>query len=305
MKNPSAIQLIEEKNAIAMVSKELSSSSSRVRATANDSACVQTTPNNDNALSSRVQSTPNISMSTTRLDETLKPVPLRPKSSKAVPEKDSSNHLGRPLKLIYGHDIRLARMPIKSTFSDLREIVRKRFPSSKAVLIKYKDADGDLITITCSEELRLAELASFTEADGLKSKVESIESKQRDSDTIFVDPMPLLRLHVVEVDPEQEPVIEEEQEQEQEEEQEEQEAKEEQEELEEEEDILFQEIDNDDNDEIFIPLPPLDLRDLLDTCLTATDMQLVGRTYSFLRLRGLLPNFGRYRNISECFSSSF
>ena len=88
-------------------------------------------------------------------------------------------------------------------------------------------------------------------------------------------------------------------------EQEEQEAKEEQEELEEEEDILFQEIDNDDNDEIFIPLPPLDLRDLLDTCLTATDMQLVGRTYSFLRLRGLLPNFGRYRNISECFSSSF
>jgi hypothetical protein len=61
--------------------------------------------------------------------------------------------------------------------------------------------------------------------------------------------------------------------------------------------VVDDDDDVDENEDIFIPFPPLDLRNLLDTCLTATDMKLVARTYTFLRLRGLLPSFGRYRNI--------
>ncbi|KAF2309066.1 hypothetical protein GH714_000321 [Hevea brasiliensis] len=68
----------------------------------------------------------------------------------------------RPLKLVYDHDIRLGRMPVNCTFKMLREIVSKRFPSSKSVLIKYKDNDGDLVTITCAAELRLAESSAET-----------------------------------------------------------------------------------------------------------------------------------------------
>ncbi|KAM0868261.1 hypothetical protein ACQ4PT_041439 [Festuca glaucescens] len=96
----------------------------------------------------------------------------------------------RPLKLVYGHDIRLGQMPEKCSFQTLREVVAKRFPSSKAVLMKYKDADGDLVTITCTAELRLAE------ACGVGTDVTEGDNK-----------LPTLRLHVVEVSPEQEPPL--------------------------------------------------------------------------------------------------
>lgn len=95
----------------------------------------------------------------------------------------------RPLKLVYDHDIRLANMPVNCSLKVLRDVVSKRFPMSKAVLIKYKDSDGDLVTITCSAELRLAE-----------SSVDKGES------------LGMLRLHVVEVSPEQEPPLLEEEE---------------------------------------------------------------------------------------------
>ncbi|GAB4826529.1 hypothetical protein Ancab_033424 [Ancistrocladus abbreviatus] len=39
----------------------------------------------------------------------------------------------------------------------LEEIVSKRFPSSKSVLIKYKDSDKDLVTITSTNKLKVAE----------------------------------------------------------------------------------------------------------------------------------------------------
>ncbi|XP_065864881.1 uncharacterized protein [Euphorbia lathyris] len=41
------------------------------------------------------------------------------------------------------------------------------------------------------------------------------------------------------------------------------------------------------------------LRDweVLDTCLNADDMRLVGSAYGFLKNRGLLPNFGKFSNI--------
>ncbi|CAA3011547.1 uncharacterized protein LOC111381501 isoform X1 [Olea europaea subsp. europaea] len=37
--------------------------------------------------------------------------------------------------------------------------------------------------------------------------------------------------------------------------------------------------------------------EVLDTCLNADDMMLVGSAYAFLKDRGFLPNFGKFRNI--------
>lgn len=88
----------------------------------------------------------------------------------------------RSLKLIYHDDIRLAQIPANCRLAQLREIVRERYPSSRAVLIKYKDLEGDLVTITSTEELRLAQRC--------------------------VNPDESLRLYVVEVDPKHEPCFE-------------------------------------------------------------------------------------------------
>uniref|UniRef100_A0A7N0TU30 PB1 domain-containing protein n=1 Tax=Kalanchoe fedtschenkoi TaxID=63787 RepID=A0A7N0TU30_KALFE len=108
----------------------------------------------------------------------------------------------RQLKLVYDHDIRLAQMPVRCNFKVLRETVAKRFPSSKSVLIKYKDSDGDLVTITCTEELRLAETCA-----------DSVLPSRPESDK--PEGYGMLRLHVVEVAPDQEPpVVEEEEEKE-------------------------------------------------------------------------------------------
>ncbi|CAL0309105.1 unnamed protein product [Lupinus luteus] len=105
----------------------------------------------------------------------------------------------RPLKLVYDHDIRLAEMPVNCSFRVLRELVAKRFPSSKSVLIKYKDNDGDLVTITSTDELRLAE-----------SSVDSHLMKEPEADKS--DSVGMLRLNIVEVSPEQEPPLLEEEE---------------------------------------------------------------------------------------------
>ncbi|CAL9015079.1 unnamed protein product [Prunus brigantina] len=105
----------------------------------------------------------------------------------------------RPLKLVYDHDIRLSQMPVNCTFRVLREAVTKRFPSSKSVLIKYKDNDGDLVTITCTAELRLAESC----ADRVIPEDPEIDK---------ADSIGMLRLHIVDVTPEQEPPLLEEEE---------------------------------------------------------------------------------------------
>eukprot|EP01018_Ginkgo_biloba_P029781 Gb_19833 [translate_table: standard] len=42
-------------------------------------------------------------------------------------------------------------------------------------------------------------------------------------------------------------------------------------------------------------------REMLDTCMNAEDMKLVGRTYEFLQSQGLLPNFGKFKNIGAEF----
>ncbi|KAL4310747.1 hypothetical protein GQ457_01G006200 [Hibiscus cannabinus] len=105
----------------------------------------------------------------------------------------------RPLKLVYDHDIRLSQMPVNCSFKVLREIVSKRFPSSKSVLIKYKDNDGDLVTITCTTELRFAE-----------SSVDALIPSEPEADK--TSGFGMLRLHIVEVSPEQEPPLPEEEE---------------------------------------------------------------------------------------------
>ncbi|KAL6226227.1 hypothetical protein ACLB2K_000190 [Fragaria x ananassa] len=88
----------------------------------------------------------------------------------------------RCVKLVLGEDIRWAQLPVNCTLLQLREVISDRFPRSKAVLIKYRDQEGDLVTITTNEELRWAE--------------ESAESEGS------------VRLYIVEVSPDQDPFFE-------------------------------------------------------------------------------------------------
>lgn len=41
--------------------------------------------------------------------------------------------------------------------------------------------------------------------------------------------------------------------------------------------------------------------EVLDTCLNADDLKLVGNAYGFLKDRGFLPSFGKFRNIGNYF----
>ncbi|KAI5414519.1 protein CLMP1 [Lathyrus oleraceus] len=167
-------------------------------------------PNNKVDKSQNVLLTAENGSETTKRQQNvaLKPLsngPAVQPNSKNVNQKGINGQLSevairwRPLKLVYDHDIRLAQMPVKCSFRVLRDVVSKRFPSSNSVLIKYKDCDGDLVTITSTDELRLAE--SFVDSYLLK------EPESDKSDSISV-----LRLHIVEVSPEQEPPLLEEEE---------------------------------------------------------------------------------------------
>ncbi|KAJ9184056.1 hypothetical protein P3X46_007837 [Hevea brasiliensis] len=66
----------------------------------------------------------------------------------------------KTVKLVFGEDIRWAQLPVNCSVGLLRDIVRDRYPGLKGVLMKYRDPEGDLITITTAEELRLAESSS-------------------------------------------------------------------------------------------------------------------------------------------------
>ncbi|KAM7490052.1 hypothetical protein LguiA_032973 [Lonicera macranthoides] len=72
----------------------------------------------------------------------------------AVQEEKS---VTRTVKLVFGEDIRSAQLPVNCGIRLVRDIVQDRFPNLKGVLIKYKDEEGDLVTITTTDELRLAE----------------------------------------------------------------------------------------------------------------------------------------------------
>jgi tetratricopeptide (TPR) repeat protein len=66
----------------------------------------------------------------------------------------------KAVKLVFGDDIRNAQIPGNCTVLQLKETVRSKFPGLKAVLVKYKDKEGDLVTITTSDELRFAQESS-------------------------------------------------------------------------------------------------------------------------------------------------
>ncbi|KAJ6732278.1 PROTEIN PHOX4 [Salix purpurea] len=68
--------------------------------------------------------------------------------------------ISKTVKLVFGEDIRWAQLPVNCSIGLLRDIVRDRFPGLKGVLMKYRDPEGDLITITTNNELRLAESSS-------------------------------------------------------------------------------------------------------------------------------------------------
>jgi tetratricopeptide (TPR) repeat protein len=86
------------------------------------------------------------------------------------------------VKLVFGEDIRLGQLPVNCSMKLVREMVQDRFPGLKGVLVKYRDQEGDLVTITTTDELRLAESSGDSEGS--------------------------LRLYVAEVSADQEPVIE-------------------------------------------------------------------------------------------------
>ncbi|KAL2525726.1 Octicosapeptide/Phox/Bem1p (PB1) domain-containing protein [Abeliophyllum distichum] len=88
----------------------------------------------------------------------------------------------KTVKLIHGEDIRWAQLPVNCSIRLVRDIVLDRFPTLEGVLIKYKDQEGDLVTITTNDELRLAEASG--------------------------DPTGFLRLHIAEVSPNTEPLYE-------------------------------------------------------------------------------------------------
>lgn len=82
-------------------------------------------------------------------------------------------------KLVHGEDIRWAELPVNCSLLQLREVIGHRFPSLGAVLVKYRDHEGDLVTITSDEELRWAEMSAKLQSS--------------------------IRLYIVDADPEQDP----------------------------------------------------------------------------------------------------
>ncbi|XP_029130593.1 protein PHOX1 [Cajanus cajan] len=72
-------------------------------------------------------------------------------------EKEEKGVVTRTVKLVYGEDIRWAQLPVNCGMRFVRDVIKDRFPGLKGVLVKYRDREGDLVTITSTAELRLAE----------------------------------------------------------------------------------------------------------------------------------------------------
>ncbi|XP_047308482.1 protein PHOX1-like [Impatiens glandulifera] len=88
----------------------------------------------------------------------------------------------RNVKLVYGEEIRWAQISTTNcNILKLREIISEKFPKSKAIHVKYKDQEGDLVTITTNQELNWAE----TGGEGDQASI---------------------KLYIVEVNPDQDPL---------------------------------------------------------------------------------------------------
>uniref|UniRef100_A0A7C8ZS18 PB1 domain-containing protein n=1 Tax=Opuntia streptacantha TaxID=393608 RepID=A0A7C8ZS18_OPUST len=84
----------------------------------------------------------------------------KPEDKEVVQEKVSvreEKEVARTVKLVFGDDIRCAQLPVNCNVLLMRDVVRDRFPNLEGVLVKYRDQEGDLITITTTDELRKAE----------------------------------------------------------------------------------------------------------------------------------------------------
>ncbi|XP_022981200.1 protein PHOX1-like isoform X4 [Cucurbita maxima] len=91
--------------------------------------------------------------------------------------------VSKTVKLVFGEDIRWAELPTNCSIKLASKIVRDRFHSLRGVLVKYRDQEGDLITITTTKELRAVEASSHLQGS--------------------------LRLYITEVSPDQEPIYKE------------------------------------------------------------------------------------------------
>ncbi|XP_058722912.1 protein PHOX4-like [Vicia villosa] len=91
-----------------------------------------------------------------------KKIDMQKDDAKEVNEENSNgiNEPKKAVKLVFGDDIRWAQLPVNCSLLQLREVICDRFPGLGAVLVKYRDLEGDLITITNDEELKLAETGS-------------------------------------------------------------------------------------------------------------------------------------------------
>ncbi|KMZ74196.1 Octicosapeptide/Phox/Bem1p and tetratricopeptide repeat domain-containingprotein [Zostera marina] len=96
-------------------------------------------------------------------------------------DKEKEDVPKKSVKLVLGEDIRLAQVPLNCSVLNMREIVGLRFPETEAVLIKYKDIEGDLVTITSTDDLRWAEECADLQGS--------------------------FRLYLVEVNPEKDPLL--------------------------------------------------------------------------------------------------
>ncbi|CAH9090410.1 unnamed protein product [Cuscuta epithymum] len=88
----------------------------------------------------------------------------------------------KAVKLVLEEDIRWAQLPVNCSIGLVRETILNRFPDMVGVLIKYKDREGDMVTITTTDELRMAEVS--------------------------LDPNMSLKLYIKEVSPDKEPIYE-------------------------------------------------------------------------------------------------
>jgi PB1 domain len=80
---------------------------------------------------------------------------VRKTANVAVKEKSL-----KTCKPIFGEGIRWGHILTSVTMSKVREIVSCKYFDLKNFLIKYRDKEGDLVTITTAEELYLAENAA-------------------------------------------------------------------------------------------------------------------------------------------------
>ncbi|RDX69611.1 Protein PHOX1, partial [Mucuna pruriens] len=94
-------------------------------------------------------------------------------------EEEKPVTITRTVKLVFGEDIRWAELPVNCSVKLVRDIARDRYLGLKGVLLKFKDKEGDLVTITTTDELRLAEKSCPQKAS--------------------------FRLYITEVNPDQEP----------------------------------------------------------------------------------------------------